>query len=133
MSATTASAAATKSSRQRAAENGEIEALATSLHVRLNSDAVFHAPSRDLLFRFEKTRVRKPPAFVPPPAIVQSAPVCGRHARSILSLSGVASDVVESRRTLRMRPNGVIEIVPRRIARLYTVARTAKSTLEWTG
>src|SRR5688572_11405306 len=69
---TKASAEAPKSSRQRAAET-EIEALAASLHVRLNSDAVFRTPGRDL-FRFE-TRVQKAPAFVSPPAVAQSGPV----------------------------------------------------------
>ena len=131
VAATKASAQAPKSSRQRAAET-EIEALAASLHVRLNSDAVFRAPGRDL-FRFE-TRVQKPPAFVPPPAVVQSAPVPVATVLPVLSLSGVASDVVDGkpqRSAVVSLPNGVVIVREgESVAGLYTVIAIAEDSID---
>src|SRR4029450_12885479 len=126
-----ASAQAPKSSRQRAAER-ESEALPASLHVRLNSDAVFRAPGRDL-FRFE-TRVQKPPAFVPPPAVVQGAPVPVAPVLPGLSLSGVASDVVDGkpqRSAVVSLPNGVVIVREgESVAGLYTVVAIGGDSID---
>jgi hypothetical protein len=129
---TTASAAATaaQSARQRAAET-EIEMLANSLRVHLKSDAVFRTPGRDP-FRFQ-TRVQQPPAFVPPPAAVPavSAPV---PALPMLSLSGIATDVVEGKPTrsaVVSLPNGVLIVREgESVAGLYTVVAIGDDSIE---
>jgi len=126
------SAVATKSSRQVAAET-EIEALANSLHVRLNSDApVYRTPGRDL-FRFQ-AKVQQPPAFVPPPAVVASGPVPVVPALPVLSLSGVASDVVDGkpqRSAVVSLPNGVLIVREGdSVAGLYTVVAIGEDSID---
>ena len=126
------SAVATKSSRQLAAET-EIEALANSLHVRLNSDAaVYRTPGRDL-FRFQ-AKVQQPPAFVPPPAVVASGPVPVVPALPVLTLSGVASDVVDGkpqRSAVVSLPNGVLIVREGdSVAGLYTVVAIGDDSIE---
>jgi len=126
------SAVATKSSRLVAAET-EIEALANSLHVRLNSDApVYRTPGRDL-FRFQ-AKVQQPPAFVPPPAVVASGPVPVVPALPVLSLSGVASDVVDGkpqRSAVVSRPNGVLIVREGdSVAGLYTVVAIGEDSID---
>jgi hypothetical protein len=127
---TKASAEPIKSSRQRAAET-DIEALAKSLHVRLNSDAVYRTPGRDP-FRFQ-TRVQKPPAFVPPPAAVQSAPAPA-PALPVLRLSGVASDIVDGkpqRSAVVSLPNGVLIVREgESVAGLYTVVAIGEDSID---
>jgi hypothetical protein len=126
-----ASAEAPKSSRQRAAET-EIEALANSLHVRLKSDAVFRTPGRDP-FRFH-ARVQKPPAFVPPPTVAQTAPAPVAPVLPVLSLTGVASDVVDGkpqRSAVVSLPNGVLIVREgESVAGLYTVVAIAEDSIE---
>ena len=126
------SAVATKSSRQVAAET-EIEALANSLHVRLNSDApVYRTPGRDL-FRFQ-AKVQQPPAFVPPPAVVASGPVPVVPALPVLTLSGVASDVVDGkpqRSAVVSLPNGVLIVREGdSVAGLYTVVAIGEDSID---
>ena len=127
----TASAAAPQSSsRQRAAET-EIEALANSLHVRLKSDAVFQTPGRDP-FRFQ-TRVEKPSAFVPPPAVSASAPVPA-PVLPVLSLSGIATDVVDGmprRSAVVSMPTGVLIVREgESVAGLYNVIAIGEDSIE---
>ena len=125
------SAVAPKTSRQQAAET-EIEALADSLHVSLKSDAAFRTPGRDL-FRFQ-AQVQKPPAFVPPPAVVASAPVPVAPPLPVLTLSGVASDVVDGkpkRSAVVSLPNGVLIVREgESVAGLYTVMAIGEDSIE---
>ena len=125
-----ASAAAPRSARQAAAET-EIEALANSLHVDLKSNAVFRAPGRDP-FRFE-SRVQKPPAFVPPPAVVANVPP-PPPPLPVLSLSGVATDVVDGkpqRSAVVSLPNGVLIVREGdSVAGLYTVVAIGEDSIE---
>jgi hypothetical protein len=127
-----ASAVAAKSSRQIAAET-EIEALADSLHVRPSSDTPFRTPGRDL-FRFEQRVSQKPPAFVPPPAVAASAPIPVAPPLPVLSLSGVATDVVDGkpqRSAVVSLPNGVLIVREgESIAGLYTVVTIAEDSIE---
>jgi Tfp pilus assembly protein PilP len=128
-SATTkASTAAPRSARQAAAET-EIEALANSLQVHLKSDAVFRTPGRDP-FRFQ-ARVQKPPAFVPPPAVVENLPA---PALPILSLTGIATDVVDGkaqRSAVVSLPAGVLIVREgESIAGLYTVVAISDDSIE---
>jgi len=130
-SATTkASTAAPRSARQAAAET-EIEALANSLHVRLKSDAVFRTPGRDP-FRFQ-ARVQKPPAFVPPPAVVENLPAPA-PALPILSLTGIATDVVDGkaqRSAVVSLPAGVLIVREgESIAGVYTVVAISDDSIE---
>jgi hypothetical protein len=131
LATTKASATAAQSARQRAAET-EIEALADSLQVRLKSDAVYSTPGRDP-FRFQ-ARVQKPPAFVPPPAVVESAPVPAAPPLPVLSLSGIATDVVdgkEQRSAVVSLPNGVLIVREGdSVAGLYTVVAIAEDSIE---
>ena len=124
-------AVAAKSSRQVAAET-EIEALANSLHVRLRSDTVVRTPGRDL-FRFQ-AKVTQPPAFVPPPAVVASAPVSVAPPLPVLSLTGVASDVVDGqprRSAVVSLPNGVLIVREgESVAGLYTVVAIGEDSIE---
>jgi hypothetical protein len=126
-----ASAVAAKSSRQVAAET-EIEALANGLHVRLNSETVYRTPGRNL-FRFQ-AKVQQPPAFVPPPAVVASAPVPVAPALPVLSLTGVASDVVDGsprRSAVVSLPNGVLIVREgESVAGLYTVVAIGEDSIE---
>jgi hypothetical protein len=126
-----ASAVTAKSSRQVAAET-EIEALANSLRVRLNSDTVYRTPGRDL-FRFQ-AKVQQPPAFVPPPAVVASAPVPVAPPLPVLSLTGVASDVVDGkprRSAVVSLPNGVLIVREgESVAGLYTVVAIGEDSIE---
>jgi hypothetical protein len=130
--ATKAAPAATKESlRQRAAET-EIEALANSLHVHRKSEAVLRAPGRDP-FQFQ-ARVQKPPAFVPPPAIVQSAPPPPAPVLPVLSLTGIASDVVDGnavRSAVVSLPAGVLIVREgESVAGLYTVVAIGEDSIE---
>jgi hypothetical protein len=124
------SAVAPKSAREQAAET-EIEALADSLHISLKSEAVYRTPGRDL-FRFQAP-VQKPPAFVPPPAVA-SAPVPVTPPLPILSLSGVASDVVDGkpqRSAVVSLPNGVLIVREgESVAGLYTVMAIGEDSIE---
>ena len=125
------SAVAPKTARELAAET-EIEALADSLHVSLKSEAVYRTPGRDL-FRFQ-VPVQKPPAFVPPPAVVASAPVPVPPPLPVLSLSGVASDVVDGkpqRSAVVSLPNGVLIVREgESVAGLYTVMAIGEDSIE---
>ena len=125
-----ASTAAPRSARQAAAET-EIEALANSLQVHLKSDAVFRTPGRDP-FRFQ-ARVQKPPAFVPPPAIVETLPPPA-PALPILSLTGLATDVVDGkaqRSAVVSLPAGVLIVREgESIAGLYTVVAISDDSIE---
>jgi hypothetical protein len=122
--------AAPQSARQRAAET-EIEALANSLHVQLKSDAVFRTPGRDP-FRFQ-TKVQQAPAFVPPPAFV-AAPSAPAPALPMLSLSGIATDVVDgmpNRSAVMSLPNGVVIVREgESVAGLYTVVAIGEDSIE---
>src|SRR5688572_189307 len=128
---TKSSATAAQSARQRAAET-EIEALANSLQVRLKSDAVNSTPGRDP-FRFQ-ARVQKRPAFVPPPAVVESVPVPSAPPLPVLSLSGIATDVVdgkEQRSAVVSLPNGVLIVREGdSVAGLYTVVAIAEDSID---
>ncbi len=128
---TTASAAATaQSARQRAAET-EIEELANSLRVHLKSDAVLGTPGRDP-FRFQ-TRVQQTPAFVPPTASVPPPPL-PLPALPMLSLSGIATDVVDGtpqRTAVVSLPNGVMIVREgESVAGLYTVVAIGEDSIE---
>src|SRR5688572_11980796 len=127
---TKSSATAAQSARQRAAET-EIEALANSLQVRLKSDAVNSTPGRDP-FRFQ-ARVQKRPAFVPPPAVVENLPAPA-PALPILSLTGIATDVVDGkaqRSAVVSLPAGVLIVREgESIAGLYTVVAIGDDSIE---
>jgi hypothetical protein len=128
---TRASAPAPRSARQAAAET-EIEALANSLHVDLKSNAVFRTPGRDP-FRFE-ARAQKPPAFVPPPpAVVQNLPPPA-PLLPVLSLSGIATDVVDGqsqRSAVVSLPAGVLIVREgESVAGLYTVVAIGEDSIE---
>ena len=128
---TRASAPAPRSARQAAAET-EIEALANSLHVDLKSNAVFRTPGRDP-FRFEAT-AQKPPAFVPPPpAVVQNLPPPA-PLLPVLSLSGIATDVVDGqsqRSAVVSLPAGVLIVREgESVAGLYTVVAIGEDSIE---
>jgi hypothetical protein len=130
--ATRAAPAATKQSlRQRAAET-EIEALANSLHVRLKSDAVLRAPGRDP-FRFQ-VRVQKPPAFVPAPAVAQYPSLPPAPVLPVVSLSGIASDVVDGqsvRSAVVGLPAGVLIVREgESVAGLYKVVAIGEDSIE---
>jgi hypothetical protein len=131
LATTKASTAAAQSSRQRAAET-EIEALANSLHVRIKSDAVSSTPGRDP-FRFQ-ARVQKAPAFVPPPAVAESVPLPPAPPLPMLSLSGIATDVVDGnarRSAVVSLPNGVLIVHEGdSVAGLYTVVTIAEDSIE---
>jgi hypothetical protein len=125
-------AAASRSARQAAAET-EIETLANSLHVRLNSESTYHPPGRDP-FRFRtRTPVPKPPAFVPPPSFVDRAPA-PVPALPVLSLTGVASDVVDGkpqRSAVISLPAGVLIVREgESVAGLYTVVAIGEDSIE---
>lgn len=129
-STTASAAAATQSARQRAAET-EIEALANSLRVQLKSDAVFRTPGRDP-FRFQ-TKVQQAPAFVPPPAFV-AAPSAPVPPLPVLSLSGIATDVVDGtpkRSAVVSLPNGVVIVREgESVAGLYTVVAIGEESID---
>ena len=124
------SATAPRSARQAAAET-EIEALAKSLHVDLKPNAEFRTPGRDP-FRFE-TRVQKPPAFVPAPIVVDNLPPPAPPL-PVLSLSGVATDVVDGkpqRSAVVSLPNGVLIVREgESVAGLYTVVAIGEDSIE---
>jgi hypothetical protein len=125
-----ASASAPRSARQTTAET-EIQALADSLQVRRRSDATYRAPGRDP-FRFQ-TKVQAPPAFVPPPQLVEnvSAPA---PAPPVLNLSGIASDVVDGkpqRSAVLSAPAGVLIVREgESVAGLYTVITIGEDSIE---
>jgi hypothetical protein len=128
---TKASDSQARSARQRAAET-EIEALADSLHVRLHSEAVYRTPSRDP-FRFQ-SRVQKPPAFVPPSKVLESAPTPAVPALPVLRLSGIASDVVDGkpqRSAVLSVPAGVLIVREgESVVGLYTVVAIGEESIE---
>jgi hypothetical protein len=124
-------AAATARSPRPSAAASEIEALADSLHVGLHSDAVFRPPARDP-FHFQ-TRVQRPPAFVPPPAVVANVPPPAPPL-PVLSLSGIATDVVNGkpqRSAVISLPAGVLIVREgESVAGLYTVVDISENTIE---
>ena len=128
--ASPAPAAATRPSRESAAAS-EIEALADSLHVRLQSDAVLRAAGRDP-FHFQ-SRAQRPPAFVPPPAVVANVPP-PPPPLPMLSLSGIATDVVDGkpqRSAVISLPAGVLIVHEgESVAGLYTVVAIGDDTIE---
>ena len=125
-----AAASAAQSARQTAAET-EIEALADSLHVRLHSEAVYHQPGRDP-FRFQ-SRPQKPPAFVPPPNVAANIPPPA-PVLPVLSLSGIASDIVDGkpqRSAVLSAPAGVVIVREgESVAGLYTVVAIGEESIE---
>jgi hypothetical protein len=125
-----APAAQARTPRPSAAAS-EIESLADSLHVRLHSDATFQAPGRDP-FHF-RTRAQQPPAFVPPPAVVANIPP-PPPPLPVLSLSGIASDVVDGtpqRSAVISLPAGVLIVREgESVAGLYTVVAIGEDTIE---
>jgi hypothetical protein len=126
-----AASASTRASRQSVAAETEIEALADSLRVRLNTESVYPAPGRDP-FRFQTRITQQPPAFVPPPAVVQSAPL--PPPLPVLSLSGVATDVVDGtprRSAVISLPAGVLIVREgESVAGLYTVVAIGEDAIE---
>jgi hypothetical protein len=121
-----------RSARPIAAET-EIEALADSLHVRLRPDAVHHTPGRDP-FRFQ-SRVQKPAASMTPPKVVEDTPPpAPALAPPVLSLSGIASDVVDGkpqRSAVLSAPAGVIIVREgESVAGLYTVVAIDEESIE---
>jgi hypothetical protein len=128
---TATAAAATQSARQRAAET-EIEALANSLRVQVNSEAVFRTPGRDP-FRFQTRVVQQAPASMPPPAFV-AAPAAPVPALPVLSLSGIATDVVDGtpmRSAVVSLPNGVVIVREgESVAGLYKVVAIGEDAIE---
>lgn len=123
-------AAATKAAAPSAAET-EIEALADSLHVRLHSEVAYRTPGRDP-FHFQ-SRVQRPPAFVPPPAVVANAPPPAPPL-PVLSLSGIASDVVDGktqRSAVVSMPAGVLIVREgESVAGLYKVVAIDDESIE---
>src|SRR5262245_4122776 len=123
--------AAAQSPRQSAAES-EIAALGDSLHVRLQSNAAFRAQGRDP-FQFQARVQQRPSAFVPPPAVVANVPP-PPPPLPVLSLSGIASDVVDGkpqRSAVISLPNGVLIVREgESVAGLYTVVAIGEDTIE---
>lgn len=124
-------AAATRSSRESTAAS-DIEALADSLHARLHSEAVLRAPERDP-FHFQTRVQQRPPAFVPPPSAVANLPP-PPPPLPILTLSGVASDVVDGkprRSAVISLPGGVLIVREgESVAGLYTVVAITDDAIE---
>ena len=116
--------------RQKSVET-EIEALAESLRIRTHSDAVYRTPGRDP-FRFQP-RPQKPPAFVPPPQLVEGAPAPA-PVLPVLNLSGIASDVVDGkpqRSAVLSGPAGVVIVREgESVAGLYNVIAIAEDSIE---
>jgi hypothetical protein len=129
--AQSAAPAAIERSPRPSASASEIEALADSLHVRLHSDAVFQTPRRDP-FHFQ-TRAQRPPAFVPPPAVVADAPPPAPPL-PVLSLSGIATDVVDGRpqrSAVISLPAGVLIVREgESVAGLYTVVAIGEDAID---
>jgi hypothetical protein len=125
-----ASASTPRTFHQSSAET-EIEALAESLQARPHTDAPYRTPDRDP-FRFQ-SRIQKPPAFVPAPQVVDSAsaPV---PALPVLSLSGIASDIVDGkpqRSAVLSAPAGVLIVREgETVAGLYTVVAIGEDFIE---
>lgn len=126
-----AAAATSRTARQIAAET-EIEALAASLHVRLRTDTVLRAPTRDP-FQFQTRVIPKPPASTLPPAVVENLPPPSPPL-PVLSLSGVASDVVDGkplRSAVLSVPAGVLIVREgESVAGLYTVVAIDENSIE---
>ena len=126
-----ASASAPRSASQVAAES-EIEALADSLRVRLRTESVLRAPTRDP-FRFQTRVIQKAPASVPPPAVVENLPP-PLPPQPVLSLSGVATDVVDDmprRSAVLSAPAGVLIVREgESVAGLYTVVAIGDDSIE---
>lgn len=127
-----AAPAATARSPRPSTAASEIEALADSLHVRLHSEAVLRTPGRDL-FRFQTRAVQRPPAFVPPPAVVSDLPP-PPPPLPVLSLSGIASDVVDGkprRSAVISLPAGVLIVREgESVAGLYTVLAIGEESID---
>jgi hypothetical protein len=125
-----ATAAASRSARQVAAET-DIEALADRLQVRLRTDTSVRTSGRDP-FRFQARAVR-PPVVAPPPVPVAAEPL-PPPPLPVLSLSGVAVDVVDGtpqRSAVLSAPAGVFivrEGDP--VAGLYTVVSIGEESIE---
>jgi hypothetical protein len=123
--------AATTRSPSPSPAASEIEALADSLHVGLHSDAAFKKPGRDP-FHFQ-TRAQQPPAFVPPPAVVANLPP-PPPPLPVLSLSGIATDVVDGkprRSAVISLPAGVLIVREgESVAGLYTVVAISEDAIE---
>lgn len=126
-----AAAASQSAARQRAAET-EIEELANSLRVHLKSDAVLGTPGRDP-FRFQTRVVKQAPVSVPPPALFPAPPLPA-PALPMVSLSGIASDVVDGapkRSAVVSLPNGVMIVREgESVAGLYTVVAIGEDSIE---
>jgi hypothetical protein len=88
-------------------------------------------PARDP-FHFQ-SRVQRPPAFVPPPAVAQDVPP-PPPPLPVLTLSGIASDVVNGtsqRSAVVSLPGGVLIVREGEpVAGLYTVVAIGEDSIE---
>ena len=117
------SSPAPATAHQRAV-GSDIEQLADRLEMRRRIDANYRTPGRDP-FRFQ-ARPAKPPAFVPAPiAVVAAPPPAPVPALPLLTLSGVATDMVDGqprRSAILSAPTGVLIVrAGESVAGLYKV------------
>lgn len=119
-------------SARQLAIGSDIEQLADRLEMRRRADANYRAPGRDP-FRFQ-TRPSKPPAFVPAPVAVVAAPPPPVPALPLLTLSGVATDMVDGqprRSAILSAPTGVLIVgAGESVAGLYKVISIDAESVE---
>jgi hypothetical protein len=130
--ARSASAAVPVSAR-KAIAGSDIEQLADRLHVRLKAEESYRTPGRDL-FRFQSKPVSRPVVKAVPPAFVEAPAPAPAPVLPTLSLSGVASDMVDGaprRAAVLSAPAGVFIVREgESVGGLYKVVSIGEESVE---
>jgi hypothetical protein len=125
-------ALASPQSSQKDLAGSDIEQLAERLHVRLRAEESYRTPGRDL-FRFQPKPVSRP-VVVPKPALVEAPAFVPAPVLPALSLSGIATDVVDGtprRAAVLSAPAGVLIVREgESVAGLYNVLSIGEDSVE---
>ena len=121
-------------SSQKAIAGSDIEQLADRLHVRLKAEESYRTPGRDL-FRFQSKPVRQPAvSVVPKPAFVEAPAFVPAPVLPTLSLSGIATDIVDGaprRSAVLSAPAGVLIVREgESVGGLYKVVSIGEESVE---
>ena len=126
------SAAAPASARQPAA-GSDIEELADRLQMRRLADVSYRTPGRDP-FRFQSRPMRSPVVAPAPLPVVEAPPPAPVPVLPLLTLSGVATDLVDGeprRAAILSAPAGVLIVRQgESVAGLYTVVSIGDESVE---
>jgi hypothetical protein len=126
------SSAAPASARQLAAES-DIQQLADKLEMRRQTDVSYRTPGRDP-FRFQSRPLRPPVVSAAPPAFVAAPAPAPAPVLPLLTLSGIATDMVDGqprRSAVLSAPAGVLIVREgESVAGLYTVVSISDESVE---